>query len=250
MNQKNKLPFLAAAIMIAATFIAIPKAGADGSPGEGFYAGAFVGHGTGIIQADVTTLATDRGAGRRGTFESERGGIGISGIQGGGWLGWGMKTADDLYFGAEASFAGSDEKIELKSSVGIQDNDGQSITSATAKRNWVGGAAVRVGYYVNAATLFSLTGGVAVSEFDVDIGSDSDSHYAGGPQVGAQVETKLSKIDPNLSLRMEYVYTDYLTADIDGAVGIGDQASKASTLGKSEITGHDSAGRIGITYRF
>jgi opacity protein-like surface antigen len=250
MKQNKTLIFAASALMIAATFVASPNAKAGSSPGEGFYAGAFIGHGTGIIEADVTSNATARGAGRRGTFESERGGLGLSGIQGGGWAGWGMKTADDIYFGAEASFAGSDEKIELKSSVGLQDNDGQSITSATAKRNWVGGAALRVGYYVNTETLFSLTGGVAVSQFDVDIGSDSESHYAGGPQVGAQLETGLSKIDPNLSLRLEFVYTDYLTADINGLNGIGDDESRATGLGTSEITGSDSAGRIGITYRF
>ena len=253
MKQNKTLIFAAAALMIAASFVATPNAKAGSSPSEGFYAGAFMGHGTGILQGDITTTGARvdaRGSGRRGTFESERGGIGLSGIQGGGWAGWGMKTADDIFFGAEASFAGSDEKIELTSSVGLQDDDGQSITSATAKRNWVGGAALRVGYYVNTETLFSLTGGVAVSQFDVDIGSDSESHYAGGPQVGAQLETGLSKIDPNLSLRMEFVYTDYLTADINGINGVGDESSKATTLGTSELTGHDSAGRIGITYRF
>lgn len=250
MNQKKLILFGAASFMLAASLVAAPKAKAETSPGEGFYAGAFIGHGTGIVQADVTSNATARGASRRGTFESERGGLGLSGIQGGGWAGWGMKTADDIYFGAEASFAGSDEKIELKSSVGLQDNDGDVITSASAKRNWVGGAALRVGYYVNTETLFSLTGGVAVSQFDVTIGSDSESHYAGGPQVGAQIETGLSKIDPNLSLRMEFVYTDYLTADVNGLNGVGDESSKATGLGTSEITGSDSAGRIGITYRF
>ena len=157
----------------------------------------------------------------------------------------GNETADDLYFGAEASFAGSDEKIELTSSVGIQDDDGQAITSATAKRNWVGGGALRVGYYVNTQTLFSLTGGVAVSQFDVDIGTDTQQYYAGGPQVGAQVETQLSKIDPNLSLRMEFVYTDYLTADINGMDGVGQNSGN-----DSELTGSDSAGRIGVAYRF
>ena len=238
-------------LMLAASLALGSTAEADGtSPGEGFYAGAFVGHGTGIVQADVTSNATGRGAGRRGTFESERGGIGLSGIQGGGWLGYGLKTADDLYFGFEISGAGSDEKIELTSSVGLQDNDGTSITSATAKRNWVAGGALRVGYYVNSETLLSFTGGVAVSQFDVEIGSDSETHYAGGPQVGAQVETRLSKVDPNLSLRMEFVYTNYLTADINGLNGVGDEESKATGLGSSEITGHDSAGRIGVTYRF
>jgi hypothetical protein len=245
MNQKKTIFLTAAALMLALSFVATPKANADTAPGEGFYTGAFVGYGSGIIQAKVTSLATAQGAGRRGTFESDRGGLGLSGIQGGGWFGWGMKTADDLYFGAEASFAGSDEKIKLTSSVGIQDNDGQAITSATAKRNWVGGGALRVGYYVNTQTLFSLTGGVAVSQFDVDIGTDTQQYYAGGPQVGAQVETQLSKIDPNLSLRMEFVYTDYLTADINGMDGVGQGSGN-----DSELTGSDSAGRIGVAYRF
>lgn len=245
MKQNKSLIFAAAALMFAASFVATPNAKADTAPGEGFYTGAFVGYGTGILSAKVESFATRQGAGRRGTFESDRGGLGLSGIQGGGWLGWGMKTADDLYFGAEISGAGSDEKIELKSSVGLQDSDGQSITSASAKRNWVAGGALRVGYYVNASTLFSLTGGVAISQFDVDIGSDSQQYYAGGPQVGAQVETQLSKIDPNLSLRMEFVYTDYLTADINGMDGVGQNSGN-----DSELTGSDSAGRIGVAYRF
>jgi hypothetical protein len=245
MNQKKTSIFAATALTLALAFVAIPNAKADTAPGEGFYTGAFVGYGTGIVQAKVTSFATTTGAGRRGTFESERGGLGLSGIQGGGWLGWGMKTADDLYFGAEISGAGSDEKIELTSSVGIQADDGDSITKATAKRNWVAGGAVRVGYYVNAQTLFSLTGGIAVSQFDVDIGSDSKQYYAGGPQVGAQVETNLSKIDPNLSLRMEFVYTDYLTADINGFDGV-----STGTGNDSELTGSDSAGRVGVAYRF
>ena len=190
-------------------------------------------------------LASYIGRFDHGHNSADRGGLGLSGIQGGGWLGWGMKTADDLYFGAEISGAGSDEKIELTSSVGLQDSDGQSITSASAKRNWVAGGALRVGYYVNASTLFSLTGGIAVSQFDVDIGSDSQQYYAGGPQVGAQVETQLSKIDPNLSLRMEFVYTDYLTADINGMDGVGQNSGN-----DSELTGSDSAGRIGVAYRF
>ena len=245
MKQNKTLIFAAAALMITASFVATPNAKADTAPGEGFYTGAFVGYGTGILSAKVTSFTTDEGAGRRGTFESDRGGLGLSGIQGGGWLGWGMKTADDLYFGAEISGAGSDEKIELTSSVGLQDNDGQSITTASAKRNWVAGGAIRVGYYVNAQTLFSLTGGIAVSQFDVDIGSDSQQYYAGGPQMGAQVETQLSKIDPNLSLRMEFVYTDYLTADINGMDGVGQNSGN-----DSELTGSDSAGRIGVAYRF
>ena len=66
--------------------------------------------------------------------------------------------------------------------------------------------------------------------------------------MGAQVETQLSKIDPNLSLRMEFVYTDYLTADINGMNGVG--RTGGSTGNNSELTGSDSAGRVGVAYRF
>ena len=79
--------------------------------------------------------------------------------------------------------------------------------------------------------------------------ASSEKYYAGGPQLGGSVETKLSKIDPNLSLRMELVYTNYLTANVFGAVGQGTRG--ASTGGaSSELTGHDSAGRIGVQYSF
>ena len=251
MNQKRKILFVAAA-MLAGSFLATTNAKADGaSPAEGFYAGAFLGHGTGVVQPKVRIIDIQDG-GQQGTasqtFDTDRGGFGLSGIQGGGWLGWGMKTADDLYFGGEIHGAGSDEKIELTSSRDLNlGHQTPSITSATAKRNWVAGGAVRVGYYVNSETLFALSGGIAVSQFDVDFGTSSETYYAGGPQVGASIETNLSKIDPNLGLRMEFAYTNYLTADINGQ----DAADgEANTNNDSELTGTDTAGRIGITYRF
>jgi hypothetical protein len=247
MDQKKTIFFAAA--MLVASIVAAPNAKADGlAPGEGFYAGAFVGMGMGVLQADVTSSTVNDNTIKNNTYDIDRGGIGFSGLQGGGWLGWGMKTPDDLYVGGEITFLGSDEKFELKSSSGIsQGDDGVNITSITAKRNWSGGGAVRVGYYVNADTLFTLKGGVAVSEFDVDLGVTSESYYAGGPQMGASIETRLSKIDPNLSLRIEGVVTDYLTADFlnSSGGGIGAGSSYAA-----ELTGTDMASRIGVQYSF
>ena len=219
------------------------------APGEGAYVGAFVGFGTGLVSGKVESFTTVQGAGRRGTFENDRGGVlGLSGIQGGGWLGYGIKTADDLYFGLEITAAASDEKVELTSSVGLQDDDGTEITSASAKRNFTTGGALRVGYYVNPDTLFALKGGVAVSTFDVKIGAQSEDYWAGGPQVGGSIETRLSKVDPNLSIKLEYTYTNYLTADVIGFDSIG--RAGGPTGNNSEITGEDSAGRIGIQYSF
>ena len=256
--KQNKILIFAAAALIAASFVATSNAKAsDLAPGEGAYVGAFVGFGTGLIQGKVGrledgTVANDDA----NTYELKRGGIGLSGIQGGGYAGWGLKTADDLYFGVEIGGAGSDEKFEITSSKGVKviDRNGggaadSTFTKVSAQRNWVAGGALRVGYYINSETLFALKGGVAISQFDLDIGSDTETYYAGGPQMGASVETKLSKIDPNLSLRMEFVYTDYLTADILGSPGQG--IGTAGTGGSDNtVTGHDSAARIGVQYSF
>jgi hypothetical protein len=250
MNLTKKKLMAVLSIMFAATLMTNSPSQAGGkAPGEGFYAGAFMGHGTGILQAEVSVDATISNN-TAATFETDRGGLGLSGIQGGVWLGWGMKTADDLYFGAEITGIGSDEKIELSSSVGINSTKNEAaITSITAQRKWSGAGSVRAGYYVNSETLLALSAGVAASQFDVDIGSASETYYAGGPQVGASLETQLSKIDPNLGLRMEFVYTNYLTAEINGIEGVGGNGS-GGTGNDSELTGHDTAARIGVTYRF
>ena len=254
MSKKKTIFFAAAAFMLAASLVAAPKAKADGAaPGEGYYAGAFLGMGLGILQAKINSNSTnDDRTGDSLNYDTDRGGLGLSGIQGGTWLGWGMKTPDDVYFGAEATFVGSDEKIELTTNALKAETEGESsnqvITSISAQRTWTAGGALRVGYYVNADTLFSVKGGIAVSEFAVDIGSSSENYYAGGPQVGASIETRMSKIDPNLSVRFEGVYTDYLTADVLGQAGVG--RTTGSTGHDTELTGHDMAARLGIQYSF
>lgn len=247
--KKTKLMAVLGVMFAATLMMSSTSQAADKAPGEGYYVGAFVGFGMGILQADVDAQTINSGATvKNQTYETERGGLGLSGVQGGLWAGWGMKTADDLYFGAEISAIGSDEKIKLTSGgtgSGISTGNGSTITTATAQRTWGGGGAVRVGYYVNSDTLFAVKAGVAVSAFDVDIGISDETYYAGGPQFGTSIETKLSKIDPNLSLRVEAVYTDYLTADILDLAGL-----EGGGGHDTELTGHDLAARIGVQYSF
>ena len=259
MNQKKTLCLVAAALLLTASFLGATKAKAgDLAPGEGAYLGAFVGYGMGVLQSKVTTIdqtnATTPHQRSGGTFENDRGGFGFEGIQGGLWAGYGFKTADDIYFGAEITGAGSDEKFELTSTIPLtssaDDNDNfTDITSITARRMWTAGAAARVGYYVNADTLFAVKAGIAVSEFDVDIGDSSEQYYAGGPTFGASIDSRISKIDPNLSLRVEFMVTNYLTADVLGRSG---QANTGAGTGgyDAELTGLDTAGRLGLTYNF
>ena len=253
MIKKSMKLVLVVGVMVASMSMTSQTAQA-GAPGEGAYLGAFVGWGSGIVQPKVVTSSTahsdpgSSGAATAGTFESKEGGLGFSGLDGGGWLGYGIKMGD-LYFGIEADGAGSGAEFELTSSIAVETSKNTTITSVTAQRNWQAGSAFRVGYYINADTLFSLKGGVSVSEFDVTVGGDSDTYLAGGPQVGASIESKLNGIDPNLSLRMEFVYTDFLTASVSG-IGGRHQGIGGNEGHDSELTGSDSAGRLGLTYSF
>jgi hypothetical protein len=255
--KKNKtIIFAAAALMIAASFVAIPKAkAADLAPGEGAYLGAFMGFGAGVLQTKVTSRTLNDDTVKTQTFETDRGGLGLEGIQGGGYFGYGIKTADDIYIGAEIHGMASDEKIELstnalKAETEDEDESSTAIASISAKRQWSAGGALRVGYYVNPDTLFALKGGIAISQIETDIGGTKEQYLAGGPQFGGTLDTRISAIDPNLSLRMETTITNYLTADFLGGGNDGVGRTTGDTGYDGELTGIDVAARIGVTYNF
>jgi len=240
---------------------------ADGfAPGEGLYVGAFVGAGMGIVQPKVTTQgdALPEGAGspmHGGTFEAEDGGLGLTGIEGGGMVGYGYKMGD-LYAGIEGEMAAGDVTFKLTSNVPvILQGEGEtsawgnvSITEIEATKDWTGGMFARLGYYVNPDTLVSFRGGVLVSKFDVKTtGSPtnySETFYGGGPSFGLSMESRLSAMDPNLSLRIGAVYTDFLTANVF-SIGTNSGANNANSSGHdSEVTGSALSARIGLQYSF
>ena len=263
--KKVKL-MIAAVAMLGLVSVSSTTAFADGfSPGEGLYLGAFVGAGTGLVQPKVVTqggatAAADNadGAKDRYTGEVTDGGIGLEGIEGGGWIGYGYKMGD-LYAGFEGEIAAGDvtfkvsgDNIELSDPNGgaLADTD---ISAIEAKKEWTGGAFGRLGVYINPDTLFSVRGGVLVSKFEVTVtGSTSytDNFYGGGPAFGASLESRLAAIDPNLSLRMDAVYTDYLTASVFG-IGSLTATNEANRRGHdSEVTGSALSARVGLTYSF
>jgi len=227
---------------------------ADGfAPGEGLYAGAFVGTGTGIVQPKVTTTELAKtGA----TFEANEGGLALFGIQGGGWLGYGYKMGN-FYVGWDMDYAGSGEEFELTSSAGIQlegtEDSSNKITKLTAERKWRAGGAARIGYYINKDTLLSFKGGVHASDFDVDDSRSSNSIKAtvtaGGYQLGVGLESRLAVLDPNLSVRLEATFDDYLTSPISGLGNSSDGGGAGRTV-DTEITGSGTNARIGLQYSF
>ena len=239
---------------------------ADGfAPGEGLYVGAFVGGGMGIVQPKVATNGSTRselaegGADGHagGTFQATDGGLGLAGIEGGGTVGYGYKMGD-LYAGLEGEMAAGDVKFKLTSASAItlsgseEDGNHVTLTAIEAKKDWTGGMFGRLGYYMNSETLVAFRAGVLVSKFDVKSSGSTDyseTFYGGGPSFGASMESRLSAIDPNLSLRIGAVYTDFLTASV---FGIGGNVGKStSTAGHdSEVTGSALSARIGVQYSF
>jgi len=219
---------------------------ADGfGPGEGLYIGGFAGVGTGIVQATVTSRTGGDHEG--GTFDMADGGIGLFGIEGGGWLGYGYKMGD-FYLGWDMDFAGAGPEFRLTSSIGIDMKHlaaNEVTTDVTAERQWRGGGAGRIGYYLNADTLFAFKGGLHAEEFEIADGmGNNEEVYAGGYQLGLSLESRIAAIDPNLSVRLEAVYDDYISAPVS-AVG-GDAPGKADI----EVTGMGTQMRAGLQYSF
>jgi len=243
MVKKNLKLMLVLGVMFASLSVMSPVAHADGlAPGEGAYLGAFIGYSSGIVQPEVTTKTLQT----NGTFKANDGGVGLDGIEGGGWLGYGTSLGDG-YVGFEIEGAGAGAEIDLSSSTSIQISAANSaVTSIKASRNWQAGGALRVGYYINKDTLLALKGGISVSQFEVNTGVYREDVYAGGPQVGASLASRLSGIDPNLSLRLDFTYTDYLEAEV-GGIGSGQIDNTNTTL---KVSGSDTAARIGLTYSF
>jgi hypothetical protein len=228
---------------------------ADGfAPAEGAYIGVFAGHGAGHVAAKVTATKFDGdGLGtteKTQTSDITDGGLGLSGIEGGGWLGYGYKMGD-LYVGFEVDGAagGGEFKITSDDALETNDNDTESenLSEVSAEMQWSTGIAARLGYYINADTLFAIKGGIQAAQFDVKWADVSDTFYGGGARFGASIDSRLSAIDPNLSLRLDANYTDYMTAAVSGIGGI-DNDSDASN--DSEVSGATYNMRLGLIYSF
>ena len=244
--KKIKL-IIASAAMLCLT--ASPAVYADGfAPGEGMYLGAFVGHAAGHVQGKV--VDTEQAGDKSGntTVEITDGGLAINGIEGGGWVGYGYKMGD-LYVGFEGDFAGGGGKFKIKSDKGLVTENNEveaaTLTEASAEMKWNGGAAGRIGYYLNEDTLFTLKAGISAAKFEVKWASVSENFYGGGPRFGAAMESRVSGIDPNLSVKLAANYVDYMTAPISG---IGTTSVANAT--NSEVSGAAYNVRLGVQYSF
>jgi len=260
--KKVKLIVAAAAMLV---LVSSSAGYADGfAPGEGLYLGGFAGVGSGIVQPQVVTATATASDGSTalpdagGTFEATEGGLGLEGIEYGGWIGYGYKMGD-LYAGLEGEMASGDVEFKLTSSIPIdmnpthQDAAGAgNITEVSATKDWTGGLFGRLGVYVNPSSLLSFRAGVLVSKFDVAYTGVSETFYGGGPSFGVDLQSTVAAIDPNLSVRIGAVYTDYMTAPVSGvgSTTVHSQQGDGGAGSNSEVTGSALSARLGLTYSF
>jgi hypothetical protein len=229
------------------------------APGEGLYLGAFAGIGTGMVQPKVTTTAATAVTGsnpndKGGTFEAKEGGLGLEGMESGLVTGYGYKMGD-LYAGLEGEIAWGDVEFKLTSDVGISVNGSDAtnadITEVSATKEWTGGMFGRLGYYINQDSLLSLRAGVLVSKFEAKYGTFSENFYGGGPSFGADLTSRVTALDPNLSVRLGMVYTDFATASVSGIGSMLNARGGTTQSGvDSEVTGSALSARVGIQYSF
>ena len=246
--KKIKLVIAAVAMLSLVSSSAVY---ADGfAPGEGAYIGAFVGHSAGHVSAKVaaTEVEGQATAATTNTLEITDGGIALNGIEGGGWIGYGYKMGD-LYVGFEGDFAGGGGEFKITSDKALattnDDTQALDLTEVSAEMKWSGGASGRIGYYVNQDTLFAVRAGISAAKFEVKWASVSENFYGGGPRFGAAMESRVSGIDPNLSVKLAANYVDYMTAPISG---IGTTSVANAT--NSEVSGAAYNVRLGVQYSF
>jgi hypothetical protein len=253
--KKLKLAMIAVAIL---SLTASPAVYADGfAPGEGMYLGAFVGHSAGHVSAKVegtdytaANCALNTACTTANTLEIKDGGLALNGMEGGGWIGYGYKMGD-LYVGFEGDFAGGGGQFKITSSEALLTTNA-GVTSAdlsevSAEMKWSGGASGRIGYYINDDTLFAIKAGISAAKFNAKFADESEDFYGGGPAFGASLQSRISAIDPNLSVKLAANYVDYMTAPVRG---IGSLTGDSDNSTNSEVSGAAYNARLGIVYSF
>ncbi|HEX5212508.1 MAG TPA: outer membrane beta-barrel protein [Pseudolabrys sp.] len=198
---------------------------------QGFYVGADVGYGLGSAKASTSAFGSPLDT----DFIGGRGFIG--GILGG----YNYMVMPRTLVGIEAdanwsTIAHTDE---------VQDNPGNNYDFKTSQKQAYSVRA-RFGYLLAPETLFYGTAGWSWSQFEftasvTGFGTDSDTLWLNGPQVGAGVETMLA---PGWMARLEYLHTFYNGGTFNSSVllaGFGSGVDVRPSIG---------VGRLALIYNF
>ena len=145
---------------------------------------------------------------------------GIDGIGGGFYAGYNHQFASNWVAGLEGTAGYS----------GLEN----SFAGHTVEQNWDASLRGRMGYAFENSMIYGLAG-LAGTSLDVSDGSGGDSKVHLGWQIGAGLETFLTK---NVAARIEYNYSDY--------------AARTHSLGagNSDVDATSHAMKVGIGFKF
>jgi opacity protein-like surface antigen len=233
-----------AALAAAAVLIAVQTAQA-GSVADGAYIGIQGGYGAAVVDASTT----NNGDGKGKAYSFQEGGIGMDGGSFGAFMGYGFRMGA-LYVGAEVSsnwsemeFDPGQIKIDLDRSPGVNKSENNEVTGGSAKLAYTGTVSGRFGYYVNPSTLFSLSGGLSGSQFDVKWGGYAEEYWDPGVTYGVGLE---SNVADGLAVRISWNITDYYDAEVFGIGSITESSGDVSV----EIQPTMSVAHLGLLYTF
>lgn len=219
---------LCAAAVLAAT----PALAQDANTFNGFFAGV-----QGGWQQDRASFTVDA----PGVVVN--GGESVSGFAYGGQVGYDARVGSGVVIGGEVSLSGrtgainADEFFDaIDPDFGIPVNGPVRFTQGLTV-----GVTGRVGYLVSNSSLAYVRGGYTNTTYTIRDDVDSESTSRGGFQIGAGFEMYVAS---NISVRLEYAYSQYGTGDLLEDSGFEDEDLDTSTkLSRNAIL-------VGANFRF
>jgi outer membrane immunogenic protein len=227
---------------------------------SGFYIGGNVGYGAGRERHDESVtylLGTEAGL-----TDTNSGSRSLTGVIGGGQIGYNWQVGPNWVFGLETDFQGSDQKNNssfVNNAFALNGSVQTTTGLAEVKLDWFGTARLRAGYVVGNSLLYA-TGGFAYGRlvsnetenrgpgapgFTTLTGAGTASETKTGFTVGAGIETKLSS---NWSAKLEYLYIDLGTLNNAYPVFNSRGAVFSDVVSTSDLKDHIF--RVGLNYRF
>lgn len=205
---------LCAAAVLAAT----PALAQDANTFNGFFVGV-----QGGWQDDRASVTVTDGA------LSYKDGISQSGFAYGGQVGYDMRVGSGVVIGGEVALSGRSGAYDLTNFFDGIDPDYEIGTPGNPVR-WTQGLTVgvtgRVGYLVSNTGLAYVRGGYTNTSYIIRDNDYSESTSRGGFQIGAGYEQYITS---NISLRLEYAYSQYGTNNLLDEADIDTEGFDAST---------------------
>lgn len=213
---------------------------------SGFYIGGNIGYGIDSGRLTEGFMALPGAAVTSNSTIS-----GLSGVIGGGQIGYNLQVAPNWLFGLEADFQGSGQNASANFNLPVT----PLFDTASAKINDFGTVRGRIGLITNGVTLWYVTGGLAYGQSALNLTTNamgltplaaSFTSTRTGWTIGGGLE---SWIYGNWTAKIEYLYMDL--GSMSAAPGVTPLGGgPVVALIPTRIALHDNIIRTGLNYHF